>query len=384
MYLSLSEPCGIVFRFRISEPSCHQKREKWRVSDRQWHHTSTVRQTEHECRTFLWIDVNASPAAHCNGVIRSEIRQQGCNAIDGPIFTSHAEGDFPNIGGAPCAILHFSTTHHKHFSVPRSASFGLLKKKSYGELPLDSDDSAADSSGAFSTTWKRLSCHIMLVMHLLVFGFEISWMATGIFESLANLCFLEVKGSSLFGDLTLARRNCCLKVGMPDLNRSVRRNAWIVHNKTFGSPIRYAVMIHRYFTSHLRLPPEFPDLLVLYWNILFSIIHQTIFVKVFWIWSGELWDIRATVPWSVHRDGPISWMGHFLCTPVDFHIFKMISEGCPLSGKWTVPKSSNRRNVAEQFPRIGLRAVMGLNKLRFHWWLMNCTPFKDVKDKAHV
>jgi hypothetical protein len=76
-------------------------------------------------------------------VISSEIRQQRCNAIDGQIFTSHAEGHFPNIGGAPCAILHVSPIHKKHFSMPQSASFGLLKKKLSGALLLDGDDSAA-------------------------------------------------------------------------------------------------------------------------------------------------------------------------------------------------------------------------------------------------
>jgi hypothetical protein len=54
----------------------------------------------------------------------------------------------------------------------------------------------------------------MLAVHLLVFGFGIPWTSTRISEFSANFDFLEVKGSSLVGDLTLARRNGRLKVGM--------------------------------------------------------------------------------------------------------------------------------------------------------------------------
>jgi hypothetical protein len=49
--------------------------------------------------------ITASLAAHCNGVIRSEIHQQGYNPLDGHMFTSHVKGHFSNIGGPLQALF---------------------------------------------------------------------------------------------------------------------------------------------------------------------------------------------------------------------------------------------------------------------------------------
>jgi hypothetical protein len=76
-------------------------------------------------------------------VIRSEIRQQGHNAIDGKIFTSHAERNAFQTLANLVKIVTFQPYTINNFQCLDRRLFYLLEKKFYGELPLDSDDSAA-------------------------------------------------------------------------------------------------------------------------------------------------------------------------------------------------------------------------------------------------
>jgi hypothetical protein len=147
--------------------------------------------------------------------------------------------------------------------------FGLLKKKSYGELLLDSDDSLAVFIRRVFHSMKKTLMSYNARSALARIRFRYTMDIDPYFRIFGEFVLPESQGFPLSSDPTLARRNCRLKVRMQNLNKSLRRNAQIVHNKTFGSPIRYAVMMHLYFTSHLRLQPEFPGLLVLYSNVLF-------------------------------------------------------------------------------------------------------------------
>jgi hypothetical protein len=79
-------------------------------------------------------------------------------------------------------------------------------------------------SGAFSTTSKALSCHIMREVHFPVFSFHAPMTPTHISEASTNLDCLEVKDSWHFVDGNLARRTCRFKVRMQDLNGSMRKN----------------------------------------------------------------------------------------------------------------------------------------------------------------
>jgi hypothetical protein len=57
------------------------------------------------------------------------------------------------------------------------------------------------------------------------------------------------------------------------------------------------------------------EVLVRSWNILFSITCQILFVKVFWLWSEELCDVRANVPRSLNGGGATVTHQALLCTP---------------------------------------------------------------------
>jgi hypothetical protein len=180
---------------------------------------------------------------------------------------------------------------------------GLLKKKSYAELLLHSGDSAAVSIRRVFHGMKKTLMSYNARSALARLRFRYTMDVDPYFPIFGEFVLPGNQGSRPFGDLTLARRNCRLKLGMQNLNRSLRRNAWIVHHKIVGSPIRYAVMMHLYFPSHLRLPPEFPGLLVWYWNIYFPVSTRSyllrssgfevessvILVQLFhrrWIWVG--------------------------------------------------------------------------------------------------
>jgi hypothetical protein len=102
--------------------------------------------------------------------------------------------------------------------------FGLLKKKLSDELLLEGGDSAAVFirrvfHSAKETLMSYNGCSA--IGHI---RFRYTMDVDPYFRIFDEFVFPESQTSSLSGNLTLARRNCRLKVGMQDLNRSMRRN----------------------------------------------------------------------------------------------------------------------------------------------------------------